>query len=62
MNVLAEEKVAGAMGVEAIGVIGAGTIGVIGAGTMGAGIAQVAASAGHSVVLFDVASGAAQNG
>ncbi|MFT7527616.1 MAG: 3-hydroxybutyryl-CoA dehydrogenase [Arenicella sp.] len=62
MNVLAEEKVAGAMGVETIGVIGAGTIGVIGAGTMGAGIAQVAASAGHSVVLFDVASGAAQNG
>ena len=54
MNVLAEEKVAEAIGVE--------TIGVIGAGTMGAGIAQVAASAGHSVVLFDVASGAAQNG
>ena len=37
-------------------------IGVIGAGTMGAGIAQVAANAGHSVVLFDVAAGAAQNG
>ena len=30
-------------------------IGVIGAGTMGAGIAQVAAVAGHPVVLFDVA-------
>jgi 3-hydroxybutyryl-CoA dehydrogenase len=29
------------------------TIGVIGAGTMGSGIAQVAASAGHSVVLYD---------
>ncbi len=29
------------------------TVGVIGAGTMGLGIAQVAARAGHSVVLFD---------
>ena len=28
-------------------------IGIIGAGAMGSGIAQVAASAGHSVVLFD---------
>jgi 3-hydroxybutyryl-CoA dehydrogenase len=28
-------------------------IGVIGAGAMGAGIAQVAATAGHSVILFD---------
>ena len=28
-----------------------GQIGVIGAGTMGAGIAQVAAQAGHKVVL-----------
>ena len=30
------------------------TVGVIGAGTMGAGIAQVAALAGHSVLLYDV--------
>jgi len=37
-------------------------IGVIGAGTMGAGIAQVAATAGHKVILFDVASGAAEQG
>lgn len=37
-------------------------IGVIGAGTMGAGIAQVAADAGHSVILFDIADGAAQKG
>ena len=29
-------------------------IAIIGAGTMGAGIAQVAAAAGHPVVLFDV--------
>ena len=28
-------------------------VGIIGAGTMGSGISQVAASAGHSVVLFD---------
>ncbi|WP_011582259.1 3-hydroxyacyl-CoA dehydrogenase NAD-binding domain-containing protein [Chelativorans multitrophicus] len=38
------------------------SIGVIGAGTMGAGIAQVAAAAGHKVLLFDVASGAAASG
>ncbi len=31
-----------------------GSVGVIGAGTMGIGIAQVAASAGHDVMLFDV--------
>ncbi|EAR22921.1 3-hydroxyacyl-CoA dehydrogenase PaaH [Nitrococcus mobilis] len=30
------------------------TIGVVGAGTMGAGIAQVAAAAGHPVLLFDI--------
>jgi len=35
-------------------------IGVIGAGTMGAGIAQVAAAAGHPVRLLDVRPGAAQ--
>ncbi|MGH1539119.1 MAG: 3-hydroxyacyl-CoA dehydrogenase [Arenicella sp.] len=33
---------------------------VIGAGTMGAGIAQVAAAAGHHVVLLDVAEGVAE--
>ena len=36
------------------------TIGVVGAGTMGAGIAQVAAAAGHPVKLLDVRPGAAQ--
>ena len=30
------------------------TVAVMGAGTMGRGIAQVAASAGHSVMLYDV--------
>ncbi|SHM29006.1 3-hydroxyacyl-CoA dehydrogenase [Roseovarius pacificus] len=38
------------------------TIAVVGAGTMGAGIAQLAASAGHRVLLFDAGEGAAQNG
>jgi 3-hydroxybutyryl-CoA dehydrogenase len=38
------------------------TVGVIGAGTMGAGIAQVAAAAGHPVLLFDVADGAVERG
>jgi 3-hydroxybutyryl-CoA dehydrogenase len=37
-------------------------VGVIGAGTMGAGIAQVAAAAGHRVVLFDALAGAAEKG
>jgi 3-hydroxybutyryl-CoA dehydrogenase len=37
-------------------------IAVIGAGTMGAGVAQVAAKAGHPVLLFDVAEGAATKG
>lgn len=37
-------------------------IGVIGAGTMGAGIAQVAAQAGHPVLLLDAAEGAAARG
>ena len=32
---------------------------VIGAGIMGAGIAQVAAQAGHAVMLFDAREGAA---
>ena len=35
-----------------------GPVGVIGAGAMGAGIAQVAASAGHGVTLVDAAPGA----
>lgn len=34
-------------------------VGIIGAGTMGAGIAQIAAAAGHPVLLFDAKSGAA---
>ena len=38
------------------------TVAVIGAGTMGAGIAQVAAAAGHRVFLYDVAEGAASAG
>lgn len=37
-------------------------VGVIGAGTMGAGIAQLAAQAGHRVLLFDAADGAAVRG
>lgn len=37
-------------------------IAVIGAGAMGAGIAQVAASAGHQVLLFDAVEGAAEQG
>lgn len=35
-------------------------VAVIGAGTMGAGVAQVAAKAGHPVLLFDVDEGAAE--
>jgi 3-hydroxybutyryl-CoA dehydrogenase len=35
-------------------------VAVVGAGTMGAGIAQVAALAGHQVLLFDAAPGAAE--
>jgi 3-hydroxybutyryl-CoA dehydrogenase len=31
------------------------TVAVIGAGTMGAGIAEVAAAAGHPVLLYDIA-------
>lgn len=37
-------------------------IAVIGAGAMGAGIAQVAAQAGHPVLLYDTRDGAAQDG
>src|SRR6185312_14218878 len=36
------------------------TIAVIGTGTMGAGIAQVAAAAGHPVLLYDAMAGAAE--
>ena len=39
-----------------------GPVGVIGAGAMGAGIAQVAASAGHVVTLVDAVPGAAAGG
>src|SRR4051812_44299546 len=35
-------------------------VAVVGAGTMGAGIAQVAALAGHHVLLLDAAPGAAK--
>ena len=35
-------------------------VGVVGAGTMGAGIAEVAASAGHRVLLYDGMSGAVE--
>ncbi len=37
-------------------------IGVVGAGTMGAGIAQVAAWAGHEVVLYDIAQAFVERG
>lgn len=37
-------------------------VAVIGAGAMGAGIAQVAAQAGHDVYLYDAAAGAAERG
>jgi 3-hydroxyacyl-CoA dehydrogenase len=35
-------------------------VGVVGAGTMGSGIAQVVASAGHRLVVYDAVPGAAQ--
>lgn len=38
------------------------TVGVIGAGTMGAGIAQVAAQAGHPVLIYDATDGAVEAG
>ncbi len=38
------------------------TVAVIGAGAMGAGVAQVAAQAGHPVLLFDAAVGAVEKG
>ena len=36
------------------------SVGIVGAGAMGAGIAQVAAAAGHRVLLFDTRAGAAE--
>ncbi len=38
------------------------TVGVVGAGTMGSGIAQVAATAGHSVTISDIEKSALQEG
>jgi len=40
----------------------AAVVGVVGAGTMGAGIAQVAAQAGHAVLLTDSVAGAVERG
>jgi len=40
----------------------ANTIGVIGAGTMGGGIAQVAALAGYTVILYDIEQSAIDRG
>lgn len=37
-------------------------VGVVGAGAMGAGIAQVAAQAGHEILLFDAKAGMAEKG
>ncbi|MEP9365847.1 3-hydroxyacyl-CoA dehydrogenase [Xanthobacter sp. VNH20] len=37
-------------------------VAVVGAGTMGAGIAQIAARAGHDVLIFDAKPGAAEKG
>lgn len=45
-----------------VGLSSSVVVGVIGAGTMGAGIAQVAAKAGHDVLLYDAFEGAAQKG
>lgn len=45
-----------------IGLCASDTVAVIGAGAMGAGIAQVAAKAGHRVLLFDAKDGAAVQG
>lgn len=39
-----------------------GLVAVIGSGAMGSGIAQVAAQAGHTVLLFDAKDGAAEKG
>src|SRR5690348_11962243 len=39
-----------------------GAVSVVGSGAMGAGIAQVAAMAGHPVTLVDAVSGAAEDG
>jgi 3-hydroxybutyryl-CoA dehydrogenase len=42
-----------------IGSLRAATVGVVGAGAMGSGIAQVAAAAGHRVIIADAVDGAA---
>ena len=39
-----------------------GTLGVVGAGAMGRGIAQVGATGGMSVLMYDAAPGAAAGG
>ncbi len=40
----------------------ANTIGIVGAGTMGSGIAQVAALAGYTVILYDIEQSAIEKG
>jgi 3-hydroxybutyryl-CoA dehydrogenase len=47
---------------DGIGIMAIETVGIIGAGQMGGGIAQVAASAGYKVVLYDVAADRIEKG
>ena len=58
-DILVEEANAIGMPVEALDA--SRVIAVVGAGAMGAGIAQVAAAAGHTVTIFDVRAGAAES-